>query len=67
MPVITIKPDGTRLFFAWYDRRNDANNSLIDVYGRWATIAINDTMTLAVEFEINTESFRRFLRNISGK
>jgi len=35
MPVLAVKPDGTQLFMAWYDRRNDTNNSLIDVYGRW--------------------------------
>ncbi len=34
MPVLAVKPDGTQLFMAWYDRRNDANNSLIEVYGR---------------------------------
>ena len=26
MPVLTMKPDGTQLFMAWYDRRNDTNN-----------------------------------------
>jgi len=42
---------------AWYDRRNDANNSLIDVYGRWGAIATDGTVTLATEFKITTGSF----------
>jgi len=43
-PVITVKTDGTKLFLAWYDRRNDPNNSLIDVYGRWASIATDGSV-----------------------
>jgi len=57
MPVVAVKPDGTKLFIAWYDRRNDANNSLIDVYGRWGTIAADGTVTLGPEFRITTTSF----------
>ena len=26
MPVLAVKPDGTKLFVAWYDRRSDTNN-----------------------------------------
>src|SRR5438093_11273946 len=40
-----VKPDGKQLFVAWYDRRNDTNNSLIDVYGRWGTVASNGDVT----------------------
>lgn len=29
MPVLAVKPDGTQLFMAWYDRRGDTNNSLM--------------------------------------
>jgi hypothetical protein len=57
MPVMVVKPDGTQLFFAWYDRRNDTNNSLIDVYGRFATIAANGNVSFGNEFRISTVSF----------
>jgi len=57
MPVLAIKPDGTQLFIAWYDRRNDANNSLIDVYGCWATIATNGGVSFSTEFQISTTNF----------
>jgi hypothetical protein len=57
MPVIAVKPDGTRLFIAWYDRRNDSNNSLIDLYGRWGTIASGGSVTFSTEFRITTQSF----------
>jgi hypothetical protein len=57
MPVLAVKPDGTKLFTAWYDRRNDSNNSLIDVYGRWASIATDGSVTLGTEFRITTTSF----------
>jgi hypothetical protein len=55
--VLAVKPDGTKLFVAWYDRRNDPNNSLIDVYGRWATLGTDSTVTFGAEFRITTESF----------
>jgi hypothetical protein len=57
MPVLAVKPDGTQLFIAWYDRRNDTNNSKIDVYGRFGTIATNGSVSLNTEFRINTVSF----------
>ena len=57
MPVLAVKPDGTRLFVAWYDRRNDTNNSAIDVYGRWGTIATDGAVTFGTEFKITTTNF----------
>ena len=57
MPVIAVKPDGTQLFLAWYDRRRDTNNALIEVYGRFAAIATNGSVTFADEFRITTTSF----------
>ena len=57
MPVLAVKPDGTQLFIAWYDRRNDTNNSLIDFYGRWATVATNGEVTFGTEFKISTTNF----------
>ena len=38
-------------------RRNDSNNSLIDVYGRWATIAANGAVDFGAEFRVTTTSF----------
>jgi hypothetical protein len=57
MPVLAVKPDGTPLFVAWYDRRNDTNNSLIDVYARFGTIGTNGNVTLGTEFRITTTNF----------
>jgi hypothetical protein len=58
MPTITVKPDGNQLFIGWLDRRNDTNNSLIDVYGRWATISTNGTVNFFTnDFCITTQSF----------
>ncbi len=57
MPVLAVKPDGTQLFMAWYDRRNDTNNSLIDVFGCWGTIATNGSVSFGTEFKISTTNF----------
>jgi hypothetical protein len=58
MPLLAVKPDGTKLFMGWYDRRNDTNNSLIDVYGRWATIASNgDVSFYTNDFRVTTTNF----------
>src|SRR5688572_21451398 len=58
MPVLCVKPDGTQLFMAWYDRRNDTNNSLIDLYGCFGTVATNGEVTLATNnFRITTTNF----------
>jgi hypothetical protein len=58
MPAIAVRPDGNQLFIGWLDRRNDTNNSLIDVYGRWGTIATNGIVSFpASEFRITTQSF----------
>jgi hypothetical protein len=58
MPAITVRPDGNELFVGWLDRRNDTNNSLIDAYGRWGTIATNGTVSFPTsEFRITTQSF----------
>jgi hypothetical protein len=52
-----VKPDGSRLFIAWYDRRNDPDNSMIDVYARWGTIASDGSISFGDELQINTLSF----------
>jgi hypothetical protein len=57
MPVLAVKPDGTKLFMAWYDRRADINNGLMEVYGRWGTISTNGNVSLDDEFRISPLSF----------
>ncbi|MFM7101604.1 MAG: sialidase family protein, partial [Verrucomicrobiota bacterium] len=57
MPVLAVKSDGTKLFAAWYDRRNDPNNSLMELYGRWATVNGDGSVTWGTEFKITTTSF----------
>ncbi len=57
-PAITVKPDGTKLFVAWYDRRNDpTNNFLIQIYGTFASLPITSTNTFATNFVISTAHF----------
>ncbi|MBE0540426.1 MAG: exo-alpha-sialidase [Verrucomicrobia bacterium] len=57
MPVLCVKPDGTQLFMAWYDRRNDTNNSLMELYGCFGTIATNGLVNFGEEFVISTTGF----------
>jgi len=57
MPVLAVKPDGTQLFMAWYDRRNDPKNGLMEVFGRWGTIGTNGSVSLGEEFRITPVSF----------
>ena len=57
MPVMCVNSNGTQLFIGWYDRRNDTNNSLIDVYGRWGYIATNGSVSFSNEFRITTTNF----------
>ncbi len=58
MPTITVRPDGNTLFVGWMDRRNDAGNSMIDAYGRFASIAADGTVSWATnDFRITTQSF----------
>jgi hypothetical protein len=49
-PAIAVKPNGTELFIAWYDRRNDPGNNFIDTFGVVADI---NTATHAVAFQPN--------------
>ena len=57
-PAITVKPDGTKLFIAWYDRRDDpTNQSLIRMYGSFATLPITSTSAFATNFAISTVTF----------
>lgn len=55
-PVLAITPDGTALFVSWYDRRLDPANSLIDVFGRSATIS-GTTVTFGNDYRISEASF----------
>lgn len=54
MPVLAVKPDGTQLLTAWYDRRSDTNNALIELYGRSAMIATNGNVSFGSELLIST-------------
>ncbi len=57
-PTITVKPDGTKLFVAWYDRRDDpTNHYLIRVYGAFANLPITSTNAFATNFAISTVTF----------
>ena len=56
-PAITVKPDGTKVFIAWYDRRTDtASNSLIQTYGCFADVPIS-TNSFTNNFLISTSQF----------
>jgi hypothetical protein len=57
-PLLAVKPDGRQLLAAWFDRRNDSANSLIDLYGRWGEIAADGAVTWAKQvFRVTTERF----------
>jgi hypothetical protein len=56
-PVMTVKPDGSQLFLAWYDRRTDtASNSLIQIYGSFANVPIT-TNSFTNNFLISASQF----------
>lgn len=55
-PAIAVSPDGARLAIAWYDRRLDADNRLIDRFGAVASIS-GSTVTFSPNFRITTHSF----------
>jgi hypothetical protein len=53
-----VKPDGSRIFIAWYDRRNDpSSNSLIQTYGVFAKLPITNASQFATNFPISTVMF----------
>jgi hypothetical protein len=57
-PAITVKPDGTKLFIAWYDRRADtASNSLIQTYGTFASLPVTNANSFTTNFLISTAQF----------
>jgi hypothetical protein len=56
-PAITVKPDGTKVLIAWYDRRADtASNSLIQIWGAFANVPIT-TNSFTTNFLISTAQF----------
>jgi len=58
MPIITVKPDGQKLLIGWYDRRNDPQNGLIDLYALVAsTSALDNGLAGLSNFRITTASF----------
>lgn len=56
MPSIAVTPDGRALAVAWYDRRDDPMNSLIDTWGTLATIG-GGGVQFRPNFRISDESF----------
>ncbi|MDQ1396684.1 MAG: hypothetical protein QOG64_1943, partial [Acidimicrobiaceae bacterium] len=38
MPTLAVSPDGSRVFFGWYDRRNDPTNLGIQRFGSVASV-----------------------------
>ena len=57
VPTIAITPDGTRLIVAWYDRRNDAANSLLEYRARIATVS-GTSVTFGASFTVSSGSFQ---------
>jgi hypothetical protein len=55
-PSIQVTPDGTKLAVGWYDRRLDPNNTLIDYFGRTATIS-GTTVTFGSDYRVSNQSF----------
>jgi hypothetical protein len=57
-PVIAVKPDGSAIFIAWYDRRNDpTNNSLIETWGVFANLPITNATSFSNNFRISATQF----------
>jgi hypothetical protein len=55
-PSLAVTPDGSRVFVGWYDRRLDAANTMIDNYGRIATVS-GATVTFGADFRITDQSY----------
>ena len=59
LSAMTVKPDGTKLFMAWYDRRNDpTNNALIQIYGVFVTLPLPAQIALPRTFWLVPPNFR---------
>jgi len=57
-PALAVKPDGSKLFISWYDRRNDpTNQSLIELYGAFAALPVSNAESFGTNFAISTASF----------
>jgi hypothetical protein len=55
-PTIAVTTDGAHLGIFWYDRRLDANNAMIDYFGRVAAIS-GSTVTFQPDLRISDQSF----------
>lgn len=55
-PTIAVTPNGTRVIVAWYDRRNDAANSLLEYRARIATVS-GASLSFAPSFTVSSGSF----------
>ena len=57
-PAISVKPNGSQLFIGFYDRRNDAANTLIDTYGAIGSVNTSTgVITWQANQRITTTSF----------
>jgi hypothetical protein len=56
-PSLAISPDGTRLCIAWYDRRLDSANKLIDRFATICSVNALGTATPGANFRVTTQSF----------
>jgi hypothetical protein len=57
-PSIAVKPDGSAIFIAWYDRRSDpTNNSLIETWGVFANAPVTNANSFASNFKISSVQF----------
>lgn len=56
-PALAITPDGKRLCVAWYDRRLDPANNLIDRFGAIGHISSSGTVTFDRNFRITDQAF----------
>ncbi len=58
MPTLAAQPDGQMLFVGWRDCRNAPDNSMIEVNGRWATIAAEGAVSFFTnDLQITPEPF----------
>jgi hypothetical protein len=57
-PTITVKPDGSKLFIGWYDRKHDSvRNHRIKMRGLVSSITAQSPLNSVTYFDITSEDF----------
>ncbi len=56
-PAMALTPDGKRICVAWYDRRLDSANNLIDRYGVIGQVTSTGSIAFGANFRITSQSF----------